>query len=175
MNKFFGQYADLTALALTFLLPVILTLVIKRKAGKKTRAVPAYLLLFGPCGIVVFIFFHLFENSYRAISAVISGSFVYNFHFYSLLLMGAVIACIGYFFLRACWFKCVGGTNNNRLIFQIMLSIAVVTGPLIPITSISALPLFCCMFSLAGLPFVRRRLKNVATDQLKEESAVMTA
>ena len=82
---------------------------------------------------------------------------------------------IGYFFLRACWFKCVGGTNNYRLIFQIMLLIAVVTGPLIPITSISAVPLFCCMFSLAGLPFVRRRLKNVATDQLKEESAVMTA
>lgn len=175
MNKFFDQYADLTAVILAFLLPLIFTLAIKRKLRKKVRAVPAWFLFFGPCGILVFIFFHLFENSYRAIASVIAGSFVYNFRFYSLLLMGIVVGCIGYFFLRACWFRCIRDTNNTRKIFQLIMLVAFVTGPLIPITPLSAVPLICCVFNLIGLPFVCRRIKDVPVMQLNEETMVTSA
>ncbi len=168
MDKFFNQYADLTALILTFLLPLAITVLVKRQTGKKARAVPSYLLFFGPSGILIFIFFHLFENSYRAISSAIAGSFIYNFHFYSLILMGVVVAGIGYLFFRACWIKCTTENTTNKRIFRAMILIVIVTIPLIPITSIAALPSICTVFSLAGLPFVTRKAKNITVNLNKE-------
>lgn len=172
MNKFFNEYVDLTALILTFLLPLVLVLLIKRKEGRKTRAVPAYFLLFGPSGTLVFIFFHLFENSYHAIAAAATGVFTYNFHFYSLILLGVVVACIGYFLLRACWYKCIRQGYGNRVIFQFMLLLSIVILPLIPITPLSAVPLICCVFSMLGLPFARRRIKRIPIIQIQEETEI---
>lgn len=169
MNKFFNQYVDMAAMVLTLLLPLILTLLIKRKTASRTRAIPAYFLLFGPAGILVFIFFHLFENSYHAIDAAIAGTFIYTFRFYSILLLGVVVAGIGYFFLRACLSKCLREEYRNRRIFQFILLMVVVTVPLIPIVSISAVPAICCVFSLAGLPFVRRQKKCVQQVQFRQE------
>jgi hypothetical protein len=167
VNTFFKEYADLTALALTFVFPVILTWLAKRKAGKKIRAVPSWFLFFGPCGILLFIFFHLLENSYRAISATIAGSFTYNFHFYSLILSGIVVALTGYFFLRACWGKCTDEKNTNRHVLTAMIVAAIVTVPLIPITPIAAVPGICSVLSLLGLPFVRRKSGSIPVVRLE--------
>ena len=117
MNKFFAQYADLSALILTFLLPIIFTIWIKRQTGKRTRAMPVWLLVFGPLGILTFIFFHLFENCYRAIAGAMNGSFIYNFHFYSIILMGVVMAVGAACFLRACVHKCLRENFRDRVIF----------------------------------------------------------
>lgn len=157
MDKFFAQYADLTALILTFLLPVIFAVWIKRKTRKQTRAIAVWLLGFGPLGILTFIFFHLFENTYRAITGALNGSFIYNFHFYSIILMGVVMAAVAACFFRACVHKCLRGNFRNRVIFYQMLFLVVITAPLLPITPLSAIPLICCVFSLSGLAFVKRK------------------
>src|SRR6476620_1987165 len=82
MNKFFNEYADLTALILTVTLPLLLTVYLKIRTKKRTRTIPVYFFVFGPSGILSFIFFHLFENSYRAVEAAASGHFKYDFRFY---------------------------------------------------------------------------------------------
>jgi hypothetical protein len=161
MDKFLEQYADITALALTFLLPAIFTISIKLKTRRETRAIPVYFLFFGPLGILVFIFFHLFENSYRAIIAAMNGSFVYDFHFYSLILMGLVIAAMGYTFLNSCLHKCFDKDHNSRTIFYCIVLILIVCGAQIPLAQISVVPLICCGITTAALFFVRRKTKEI--------------
>src|SRR5574337_181298 len=133
MNEFLDKYTDITALILTLLTPLVLTILLKRRAGKRVRAVPAYFLVFGPCGILAFIFFHLFENSYRAIANAINGSFQYTFRFYSLILFGLVVAYMGILFLKACFGKCLAEQNHNRSYFHKMFLVLLVTVPVIPI------------------------------------------
>jgi len=121
MNEYFNKYADLTALSLTFVLPVLFTIYLKRKAQKRIRAVPVYFLLFGPFGILSFIFFHLLENSYRAIEATVNSHFSYNFHFYSLILFGVVVASQGALYLKSCIDKCLRVSRGNRSYFYKVL------------------------------------------------------
>ena len=102
MNKFFREYVDLTALAILFLLPLALTVVVKRKTKKQTRAAAVYGLLFGPAGILTVMFFHLFENTFHAIDNAMAGTFVYNYHFYSLMLLGLVLASVAAMLMQAC-------------------------------------------------------------------------
>ena len=159
MNKFFREYVDLTALVIIFLMPLLLTVVIKRKTKKQTRAAAVYGLLFGPAGILTLMFFHLFENAYHAVDNAIAGTFVYNYHFYSMMLMGILLASVATFLIKACWQKCIGRTGSNRRIFLLMLLVAIVCLPLLPITSLSVVPVFCCLISLTGVYFVRRKVK----------------
>lgn len=162
MNEFFNRYADLTALALTLTIPLLLTIYLKRRLKRKIRAVPVYFFVFGPSGILSFIFFHLFENSYRAME---SGSrFVYNFRFYSLILFGLVVAYLGVLYLKACVDKCFGVRNANTSYFYKLFLIVLTTGTLIPVTPIAAVPSICCTVSLLAFVFVCR--KSRLTDQV---------
>ena len=156
MNEYFNKYADLTALSLTLVLPLLFTIYLKRKAQKGIRAVPVYFLLFGPFGILSFIFFHLFENGYRAIEATLNSHFTYSFHFYSLILFGVVVASLGVLYLKTCLDKCLLVSKSNRSYFYKVLLMLLVTVPLIPITPIAAVPTICCSVSILALPFVRK-------------------
>jgi hypothetical protein len=160
MNKFFSEYVDLTALVLIFLTPVILTIIIKRKEKRQTRAAGVYILLFAPSGILTLMFFHLFENTYHAVENTIAGRFKYDFHFYSLILMGLVITTVAAFLMRVSWQKCKGQQFSNRRIFLGMSLIALLCLPLWPITPLSIVPVFCCFVSLTGVFFVRRKIKE---------------
>ncbi len=170
MDKFLNQYADLTALLLTVLLPIIIAIIVKRKTGRKTKAIPVSFLLFGPTGIIVFMFFHLFENIYRAIAAASSGVFHYDFRFYSLILFGLVLGGAGYFFLHSCIHKCLHREKSNKHIFISILLVALITAPLIPIIILSFLPLIFCAISLMSLPFACRKIKRTAILPLEHET-----
>lgn len=156
MDKFFEEYADLTAVILAFFLPLFFTIFIKLRTRRATRAMAIYLLLFGPLGILSFIFFHLFENCYRAIVAAMAGTFKYDFHFYSLILFGVVIVVTASFFLMACLRKCLYGSNHKNIFISIVL-LVVMCAPLLPITLISAVPIICCIIALGGVFSVRRK------------------
>jgi len=173
MNEFLNRYADLTALVLALTLPLAMTIQFKRKARKKLRAVPTYFLLFGPAGIMSFIFFHLFENSYRAVEKTIAGSFDYNFRFYSLILLGFVIAYLGVLFYKACRSKCLGEGKNRPCLLN-MVAVLLVSVPLVPITPIAIVPSICCGVSLLALPFVRREVR-LASMIVTEDAIVVTA
>ena len=166
MNEFFNKYADLTALVLTLSLPLLLTIYVKKKAQKRIRALAVYFFVFGPSGILSFIFFHLFENSYRAIEASMDGRFIYNFRFYSLILFGLVVAYLGALYLKACIGKCLRVPKANHSYFYKLWLVLLVTLPVIPITPIAAVPAICCSVSLLAFPFVcRKRLFHSHTKQ----------
>jgi hypothetical protein len=167
MNEYFNKYADLTALSLTFALPLLFTIYLKIKAQKRIRAVPAYFLFFGPFGILSFIFFHLFENSYRAIEATVNSHFTYNFHFYSLILFGVVVASLGALYLKSCIDKCLSVSSGNRSYFFKVLLMLLITVPLIPITPIAAVPAICCSVSILALPFVRKK-RNTNSKEIQK-------
>jgi predicted Na+-dependent transporter len=167
MNEFFNKYADLTALLLTLLLPLLLTAYVKRNFKTRVRAVPVYFLLFGPLGILSFIFFHLFENTYRAIAAAIDGHFAYNFHFYSLMLFGLVVAYVGALFLKACIDMCASDSHSKGSYWYKIVLILLITLPLIPITPIAAVPAIWSSFSMLSYPFVRKRKVGLTSTEDK--------
>jgi len=160
MNGFFQNWVDLTALVLCFLLPFLFVVRVKKLKKKKVRAVPAYFLFFAPVAILVFIFFHLFENSFHAIEAAVAGKFKYDFRFYSLMLLGLVVAQLGWQLLNKCMAKCLKERYKNVHLFRTVAFIYVLTAPLIPLTPISAVPAICCTISLIALPFVRRKART---------------
>jgi hypothetical protein len=162
MDEFFDKYADVTAFTIALVLPLLLTLYLKAKAKARIRAVAAYFLFFGPASILSFIFFHLFENTYRAIAAAIDRHFAYNFHFYSLILFGLVVAYIGALYLKASMEKCQLGSESNRSYFFKLLLMLTITVPLIPVTPIAAVPAICCTISVISFPFVTRKNKRAA-------------
>lgn len=168
MNEFFNNYVDFAALLLAVLVPLIFTIMFTRRAGKELRAVPAYLLFFGPAGILSFIFFHLFENSYHAIDQSVKGTFTYNFRFYSLILLGLVIAYLALLFLKACSSICLEQRKTSLSFFTTLLLIVLVSAPLIPLIPIAAVPIFCCAISCLGFPFVRRKQRH-STMVIKKE------
>ena len=168
MKQFFEQYADLTALIITLLLPIALTIFIKRRSGRSTRALAVYFLFFSPSGILAFMFFHLAENSYHAVTGLMDGSFVYNFRFYSLLMFGLVLGSTGYTLLRCCLQKCAGETSANRPVFQCMLLVLLINIPLIPIIPLAYVPLILSGISLLALPFARRKLKYTSAVSFNE-------
>lgn len=157
MTEFISKYIDLLALTASFLIPVFITIRLKQRADRQLRAIPLYLLMFGPSGILAFIFCHLFENTWRAVAAVISGSFHYDFRFYSLILLGVVVASLGVKLYSACRAKCLHESYPNKQYFVAVLLVLLFTTPLIPIITIALVPLICCGISLAGFPFVRRK------------------
>ncbi|HEX2608016.1 MAG TPA: hypothetical protein VHK91_11575 [Flavisolibacter sp.] len=163
MNQFFNHYADLTALLLTVLIPLILTIGLKRRIGRPIRSFPVYFMLFGPIGLLAFIFFHLFENSYRAADAAFNHHFAYNFHFYSLILFGLVVAYLGKLYLQACLDKCYGKRFANRSYLLKVLLVQTATVPLIPVTPIAVLPSILCGISLLAFGFTRRKTIPVSS------------
>jgi hypothetical protein len=174
MVEFIYTYIDLMALALTAVFPLIVTLRLKKRAGVKLRSVPAYLLVFGPCGTIAFIFFHLFENTYRAIQGLLNGTFQYTFRFYALILTGVVVAYLGFQFLSACQRKCLGmGKANRNYLIQLSL-LLVFTVPQIPLISIAAVPFYCCVISLLGFGFVHRKTSRLPLTS-KEKAFVLSA
>ena len=173
MNEFLNKYVDITALLITLILPLILTIQFRKKAQSKLRAVPAYFLLFGPSGVITFIFFHLFENSYHAIERSIAGSFKYDFRFYSLMLLGFIVAYSAYLFYKSCRSRCLEG-GKARPCLQIILFVLMVSVPLVPITPIAMAPIIWCTVSLLALPLVHKKVR-VASIVIKEDIILLTA
>jgi len=175
MNGFFERYADLTALLLTVLAPIAIAIFAKRKSKKKVRALPAYFLLFGPLGIVVFMFFHLAENTYRALTEAVAGTFVYDFRFYSLIMLGIVLGGAGTALLNACVQKCFDKNTANSAVLKRMLLVAVISIPLIPIIVLGYLPLILSAISLLAMPFVNRKTNTVHVLSEEEDSRRVVA
>ena len=88
-----------------------------------------------------------------------------------MMLMGILLASLGTFLIKACWQKCMGITGGNRHIFLLMLLVAIVCLPLLPITSLSVVPVVCCLISLTGVYFVRRKVKLLEEVLLPNQTA----
>ena len=168
MKEFFERYADLTALLFTVLAPVAAAIFVKKKSKKKVRALPAYFLFFGPLGIMAFMFLHLAENTYRALSEAVAGTFVYDFRFYALIMLGIVLGGAGTALLNASIQKCFEKNAANSIVLKRMLLVAVISTPLIPIIVLGYVPLILSAISLLAMPFVNR--KKTAAPVLSEDS-----
>lgn len=161
MKQFLYDYSDLCALIGTFLLPLWFTIRAKQAAGRSLRAIAAYFFFFSPLGSLTFISFHLLENSYRAVDAYVAGTFVYDFHFYSLELLGVVVFVIALSLLKASRQYATTGLHLIKY-FRLLGLLLLVSLPLIPIAPIAAVPGMVSLISLIALPLLRRKQKAVS-------------
>ena len=156
MQTFFLVYVDYVALFLSFVLAAFYTISIIRVNPMKIRSVAVFFMLFGPSAILVHMSAHIIEISYHAIINIIAGKFIYNFRFYSLILMAVVVIGCSAHFLKLLKKYCISKIKSKRL-FETALVIVLLTAPTIPFTFIGSLPAMACTISLIALPFVRKK------------------
>ena len=161
MEKFFESYIDITAVITALVIALIFKIISLRNPNTQIWAVPAFFTLFGPALVIVFMSAHLSENIYRAINGIIDGTFLYDFKYYSVMLLGTLVVVAGVLYLNAAK-QYIAGSSSAKNVLIFIAVIVLLTAPLIPIVPIAAIPSIACTISLLGLPFVHRRRKIIA-------------
>jgi hypothetical protein len=166
MIRFYLNHIDEIVLILCLLFTFINTIRLVRRATVSVRKVPAYFVVFGATAIATFIGGgHLFEISYRAIERAINGTFVYDYRFYSLILMGMVLLSLSIRMLReiGAWFRGIPGSQRSAI--RTALLIIIISAPTGVFTPIGYVPSIGCAITLLFFPFaVRKRVADVRED-----------
>ncbi|GAB4034943.1 hypothetical protein GCM10028774_22970 [Spirosoma jeollabukense] len=129
-----------------------------RKAKAPLRKLPAFFAVFGATSIATFMGAgHLLEISYHALERLIDKTFVYDFRFYSLILMGVVLLSLGVYMIGqiGAWFRGVSG--SRRRIIGVALVIVAVSLPTVIFSPIGYMPSIACAITLLAMPFVMKR------------------
>lgn len=153
------MYIDFIMLALAVILALVYTIKTVQQATAPLRKIPLFFVVFGASAIVAFMFGHLFEIGTRAVQRVIEGNFVYDYRFYSLMLMGTVFITIGIYMLSQIKAWSLGDHQGKRNFLKAVFVLILLSAPTFPFTPIGLLPTTGCMISLAGLPFAVKRIK----------------
>lgn len=137
-----------------------LTFRFKKQAAMSLRAVPLFFATFGASMVVSSMAVgHLFENSYRAGVRAVTGSFVFDFHFYSIILMGTQILAFGlYMLFQLHLFTRGDGAAKKRFILAALL-LSAMTVPVFFFRPIGLLPAVACAISLSGFFFVQKPVR----------------
>lgn len=164
MTTFFATYIDQFVLIMCFVCTLINTVRLVRRATVPLRKIPACFVVFGATSVSTFLGFgHLFEISYHALERVSAGTFVYDFRFYSLMLMGMLLLVLSLHMLKAIehWFQGIPGSRHN--IIRMALWIIVTSAPAIFLTPIAAAPVMACLITLIAMPFTLKQPVAEAT------------
>lgn len=161
------MYIDFIILAFAVILALVYTVKTVKQAISPLRKIPLFFVVFGASAIVAFMFGHLFEIGTRAIQRVIAGNFVYDYRFYSLMLMGVVFISIGIYMLSQIKAWSMGDSQGKRNFLRAVLVMILLSAPTFPLTPIGLLPTIGCLISLAGLPFAVGRI-NVRAFSLEK-------
>ncbi len=162
MITFYLNYIDQIVLALCAIFTFINTVRLVRNATVPVRKVPAYFVVFGATAIATFLGAgHLFEISYRAVERAMAGTFVYDFRFYSLILMGMLLLSLSVRMLGEIrdWFRGVSGSQGRAI--KTALLIVLISAPTGVFTPIGYVPTIGCVISLLFFPFaVKKSVSN---------------
>jgi hypothetical protein len=98
---------------------------------------------------------------------VVAGKFVYDFRFYSLILMGMVLLTLSVYLLRYITDFLKGVPDSRPNIVRTMLFIVAASAPAGFLTPIALMPTMGCAISMLALPFVvKKSIKtNVPTTE----------
>ncbi|MBD0256261.1 MAG: hypothetical protein ICV83_11130 [Cytophagales bacterium] len=155
MNDFFAHYIDLTVLILGFIGTLLFTLRLAR--GTRFRRFPLFFVVYGAMLVSIAMVAHIFENSYHAAERVIAGTFVYDFRFYSRILMGVVFLAITLYMLRQLKIWGTGDRSGMVNFIKAALVLVVLSLPTAFLTPIGVVPTIACAISLASMPFAVKR------------------
>jgi hypothetical protein len=158
MNDFIAKYIDLTVLVLGFLGTLLFTLRLAR--GTRFRRFPLFFVVYGAMLVSMAMVAHIFENSYHAVERVIAGTFVYDFRFYSRILMGVVFLSITLYMLQQLRAWGAGDRSGMVNFIKAALVLVVLSLPTGLLTPIGYVPAIACAISLAGMPFAVKRRQS---------------
>lgn len=159
--NFLWNYIDFIVLGLCIIFTLINTVRMIRRAKVPVRKVPAFFLIFGATSIAAFMGFgHLFEISFHAGERIAEGVFVFDFRFYSLILMGLLLLSLSNRMLNAIndWLQ--GKESSSKSILKTVGLIVAVSAPTAVFTPIGYVPSIACTISLIFLPFTLKKQKK---------------
>lgn len=159
MDAYF-DYIDGVVFMLAVLAAFFLTYNFKKQAAAGIRVVPLFFASFGASLVVSSMAAgHLFENIYRAAVRMFSGTFVFDFHFYSIILMGGMILTFGIYMLWQLQSFIRGNPIARKRFVMAALILSAVTMPVFLFRPIGILPTVACAIAISGIAFVHKRVK----------------
>jgi hypothetical protein len=164
-------WVDLFAMVISIAISINFLLKIKSKAIRPLRSLVLFFVVFGPVVIAVHMSLHIIEISYHAITNVFTGTFKYNFRFYSLQLMGALIFYLSIRFLGA-WRYYLKTNTNRKQVLKAAGWIALISIPTIPFTPIGSLPTMACVISLVASIWVHKKQPGYSVQEPADRSHI---
>lgn len=159
--NFLWNYIDFIVLGLCFVFTIINTVRMVRSATVSVRKIPAFFLIFGATSIASFMGFgHLFEISFHAGEKIAAGTFVFDFRFYSLILMGLVLLSLSRRMLQNIGDWLGGKENSPKTIIKTTALIVALSAPTGVFTPIGYVPTIACAISMVCLPFTLKKRKS---------------
>ncbi len=149
-------------LALSVLVATLFFARFKKQAILPVRKIPLFLVLFGAANVASYMCGHLGEVIFRAIERAMAGTFVYDYKFYSLILMGVVFLGMALYMMMLVKEWLTGYTIAKKVFVKTALVLIVLSAPTFPFTPIGLLPTLSCIISLIALPFVIRVVEKPA-------------
>lgn len=163
-------YIDFILLGVSFLCALALSRYISGKVDH-LRTIPLFLGWFGITTNIMGMVGHLGEILFRAGQQLIAGTFVYNYHFYSLILMGVVFMGLSLLMLWQFRAWCLGYAQGKRHVMILAATLCVLSFPTFWFTPIGLLPTLSCIVSVVGMSMSRR--KKLVKTTLPGASAMM--
>ena len=148
-------------IALLLKLAAVAAFVVKaRRAGARGRVLAAAGWAFWTgLVITVLLALHCVQITSMAFSGVYTSAtgFAYDFRYYSLMLLAAVLLPQGARMLKCAWALARGREEAGSRLTRASVVVLAVTLPLIPIQMMAATLSAFCLLNLAGVFFVRRQ------------------
>lgn len=161
MNQLLTRWADLSAMLLSVALSIGFTIKIVKSVPNSFKPLPLFFLIFGPMAIGVHMVAHQLFINYLVADKIFKGTFVYDFRFYSLDLMGILLAVLSFNMLRSCLHYFTGAGCSRKAWLFACAWIVLVAAPTIPFTFIGSLPVQAVVINLIASCFVRRKKSKV--------------
>lgn len=159
------NYIDQIVLLFCFVISYFTTIQFLRQSTVPIRKMPAFFVVFGPVSIATFMGLgHLFEISYHALERVLDKSFVFDFRFYSLILLGVVLLSLSVQMLREIR-DLFRGFPRRQAIFKTAFWVIVLSAPTGFFTPIGYLPTIACLITLVFLPVVIKKAEKNTVEQ----------
>jgi hypothetical protein len=165
MEQLFA-YIDAIVLGLCLALTSVSTIQMSKNALLPVRKLPLFFLFLGTTLTFSAMCGHLFENSMRAIMQAVEGNFVFNYYFYSRILMGITFLSISGYMLDQTKRWLQGDRFAKRNLIKAAICLTLLSAPIVLFRPIGILPTIACLISMATLPFTVKQPKKLVLQQV---------
>ncbi|MBC5992492.1 hypothetical protein [Pontibacter cellulosilyticus] len=155
------QLIDSSLIVLSILGAWLFSNYLFRTRETNIKRLPLLLMLFGGLWTASNWLGHLIAVSIVNIKVMLAGSFVYTYHFYSLMMMGAAFLTFSLFQLGAITRVTRGQIGAKKQLRNVSWLIILLSAPIFPLNPIGLLPVISSVLILVTMAVVRKQLSSL--------------
>ena len=167
LNQFFmgainTQIVDITLIALALISGAFYAKDISKKQKTSVKIIPLFVIWSAGFWCLLNWIGHSLGVLYVNIPAIINGTFMYTFYFYSLMFMGVVFMLLSFLQLNLIKKMSEQGTSPYKALKRVSALIIILSLPIIPLNPIGALPVIAAVVILTTIAITKKSWEATA-------------